>query len=93
MIQEEGLQKPKIGDVSPRIESGVLSFNFIMRYLRLCSIWRLNHLYWFCSNTLFVLIYYPFLFVLFEVFNNLVLLPISFSLYPNPQKVPFILRF
>jgi hypothetical protein len=30
MIQEEGLQKPKLGDVSPRFESGVLSFNFIV---------------------------------------------------------------
>jgi hypothetical protein len=30
MIQEEGLQKPKLGNVSPRVESGVLSFNFIV---------------------------------------------------------------
>jgi hypothetical protein len=32
MIQEVGLQKPKLWDVFPRIESGVLSFNFIMHY-------------------------------------------------------------
>jgi hypothetical protein len=86
------LQKPKLGDVSPRIESGVLSFSFY-GYLQLCSTWSFNHLCWLCSSTfIFFLFVFPFHF-LFEVFINLALLPIFFSLYPNPQKCQKAISF
>jgi hypothetical protein len=81
-----GLQKPKLWDVFPRIESGVLSFNFIMHYWGCAPLGAWLSCVGFAPTLYLFLIYLSLSFVLFEVFNNLPLLPIFFSLYPNPQK-------
>jgi hypothetical protein len=97
-IQEEGLQKPKIGDVSPRIESAVYLY-FYYALLRLCSTWSLNLLCWFCSNTLFYLfsICFPFHLFYLKFFITLLYCQFSFlyiSILKNIKKIfPFIIRF